>query len=90
MTDPPTYFEEQAELRVVVDLILESFFRHGKMTNVNGVRQPELCCCLQENITDSLNNGRLFTLSHVHGLQKTSIAFSEVENVTEDIFNEVI
>ena len=60
------------------------------MSNVNGIRQSELCRRIQEDISNALDDRSLFALPDIQDLEKSTIALAQVQNVTEHFFDKLL
>lgn len=84
------YLQEPTELCIVLQLVLHPLFREREMSNIVGVSQPELCRRVQEDISNTMDDGGLFALPNIHGFEQPSVAFAQIEDITEDIVYEVV
>jgi hypothetical protein len=58
------------------------------MPNIMWIRQPELRGGAKEDIAYPLNDGILFTLTHLEGFEQSPVTFAKVEDVVEDVVDE--
>lgn len=78
------------KLLIIFQLVFQSLFRYWQMTNVVRIRQTKFSSSGKKNIPDSLNDGCLLSLSHIHRFQQATITFPKIQNVSKYSVNEII
>lgn len=78
------YFNEKPELWIMFQLLFHPLLGQWMMSNIYGVYNSELRCRIQEDITDSLDDRMLFSLTNVQDFEQSTIGFTKLENVSED------
>ena len=84
------YLQESPELRVAITFVFYSLFGRRKLSNIKRIRQTEFGSRFKEYVSNSLNYRRLLTLPYIQHFQKTTVAFAQIKNVCEDLFDEIL
>ena len=85
-----TYLKEATELGVMLNLVLQTLLSQRQVAEVSGVREPELCRGLQENVPDTLDDRCLLSLSDEHDLQQAAVTFSQIQDIVEDLVDKFV
>lgn len=60
------------------------------VSDIDGICEPELGRRVEEDVADSLDDGRLLALPHVHNLEQAPVALAQVKDVAKDFVDKVL